>query len=78
MPLTPADLKSEILSGPLAAELAPFWADVFPTESEPPDAPLPDAPVSSVAPEDVAARAQVCAEPIYLSAPFITAPRPKA
>ena len=28
--------------------------------------------------EDVAARAQVCAEPIYLSAPFITAPRPKA
>ena len=31
-----------------------------------------------LAPEDVAARAQVCAEPIYLSAPFITAPRPKA
>ncbi len=29
-------------------------------------------------PEDAAARAQVCAEPIYLSAPFITAPRPKA
>lgn len=29
-------------------------------------------------PEDVAARAQVCAEPIYLSAPFITTPRSKA
>jgi hypothetical protein len=26
---SPADLRAEIETGPLAAELAPFWADVF-------------------------------------------------
>lgn len=26
---TPAELKTEIETGPLAADLAPFWADVF-------------------------------------------------
>lgn len=33
--MTPADLKKEIESGPLAAALAPFWADVFPDEPQP-------------------------------------------
>lgn len=32
---SPAELKTEIESGPLAAALAPAWAKVFPTEPEP-------------------------------------------
>lgn len=33
---TAKQLRAEIESGPLAADLAPFWADVFPAEPEPP------------------------------------------
>lgn len=40
--MTAADLKAEIETGPLAAALAPFWADVFPTEPEPPAADRPE------------------------------------
>jgi len=32
-----AELKSEIETGPLATAMAPFWADVFPVEPEPPE-----------------------------------------
>ncbi|MFO0801462.1 MAG: hypothetical protein U0804_28690 [Gemmataceae bacterium] len=39
--MTAADLKAEIESGPLAAALAPFWADVFPAEPEPDPADAP-------------------------------------
>ena len=33
--MTHAELKAEIESGPLAAALAPLWANVFPAEPEP-------------------------------------------
>lgn len=35
--MTPAELKAEIETGPLAAALAAPWADTFPAEPEPPD-----------------------------------------
>ena len=34
--MTADQIRTEIETGPLAAELATFWGDVFPTEPEPP------------------------------------------
>lgn len=37
-----AELRTFIETGPLAAALAPHWADTFPREPEPPDVPRPE------------------------------------
>lgn len=39
---TPKELRAEIETGPLARELAPFWADVFPLEPEPENVAKPE------------------------------------
>lgn len=51
---TPAAVKKEVESGPLAAGLAPPWAAVFPTEPEPPGAALPPMPKNPQNPQSVA------------------------
>ncbi len=51
---TPEQLKTEIETGPLAASLLPLWngpTAVFPSEPEPPVAPLPGSPLD---PDDAA------------------------
>lgn len=55
--MTAADLKAGIETGPLAAALAPFWADVFPHEPEPSDVPLPTKTEPPAADESEAAAA---------------------
>lgn len=50
---TPAEVKTEVESGPLSVRLAQHWAAVFPTEPEPPNVAMPKAPLNRGDPASV-------------------------